>query len=165
MNFPFYLKAKAWQLNLISIALLFGSPLFLHFGIVAFKLCLIVWNIFVQLYLVTMFNTLEDKISPLNRKKRGRFYFAILLEILLFALFIFLSLRPERSIQNITYNIVLILSIGLLEAYCFFRPIEYLLIIEKKKAVDFGDVVLEYLKIGFTPLNIFSMQKRVITQL
>ena len=165
MKIEFFLKVKAWQLNLISIVLLFSAPLLLYFGPIAFKLGLNIWFVYNQLYLNTICHFIKEKIPQDIRPNSKLFAIFIKMEVIFFVIFTFFCLGPDRVFQSISYAILLGLSIGLLGIYCIFFVIKTLLIAEKNKAVDFGDVVVEYIKMGFTSLNIFFIQKRAIESL
>jgi hypothetical protein len=162
MKSNFYLTFKAWQLNLISIFLLFGSIFLMQVGIFAFKVGLSAWFLFNLLYLITISHFIEERIAFNHRPSKSFFSFAVFFQFILFFLLTFLCLGPDRIVKNDFYVVLIGLPIGLLGLYCYYYAIKILLIVEKKKGVDFSDVLGEYFKIGFTFLNIYSIQKRAI---
>ena len=162
MRFNFYLSSKAWQLNLISLFLLFGSVFLFPLGILALKLGLLVWFLFNIAYMNTISLFIEDNIPSTDKPKRKAFSFALIMQCILFGVLTFLCIGPERVLDSNSYVLLFGLPIGFLGLYSYFYVIKILLIAENKGAVEFGDVLIEYFKIGFKFLNIYSIQKRAV---
>ena len=165
MKSKFFLNTKAWQLNLISIILLFSCLFLFRFGSFFVRLELNVWNIFTLIYLNTISLFIEEKIPLEKRPDRKYFSFTLVLQFILFLIFTLSWFGPERLIDSDLYIVLLVLLLGLVTLYCYYYVMKILLIAEGNNYSDFTDVIGEYYKTSFSFLGIFSIQKRAINGL
>ncbi len=165
MKSKFFLNTKAWQLNLISIFLLFSCFAFSFFGTLYLRLALNAWNIFTLIYLNTLSHFIEGKIPLEKRPDRKYFAFTLVLQFILFLIFTFSWFGPERLINSDFYVVLLALLFAFISLCCFYYVTKILLIAEGKSYTDFTDVLGEYYKMSFGFLGIFSIQKRAINGL
>lgn len=161
MKLSFMLKLKAWQLFSISALLLFAPFFVFNLGINAVKFGLIIWFTYNQLYLSTIGFGLKHKIPSDLKISFSLFSFAIILDTLIFAVIIWSALGPNR----ITNNSLIILGgsiiLGIIWIYIVLFALRVILIAENSKDIHYGDVIGDFLKIGFKFFSFFALQKRV----
>ncbi len=161
MKLNLLLKLKSWQLFAISVLLLISSFLLFGFGPHAVKFGLIIWFAYNHLYLSSIGFALKGKIPSDIHLSFKFFTLAIILNTILFALFIWLALGPNRIIENGFFLLVCVLVVGLVGLYVILFALRTVLVAENGRDVHYGDVFMEYLKTSFSPMSFFAYQKRV----